>query len=624
MVSPVHNSNSGFFSSFNARHLGAEDVARSFVPNTKFRQLAALQNSLLVGPRGSGKTHLLKMLQPKALNAWEHPDADEVRRSVAYWGVFVPADEAWRQQVESRVEGLASDLQSRFRAAMFTAHVQRSVVDCFLQLTHDRPSQDRGYASVSLPAIKEVELCHVIAQSWMVQPRVHSLLGVRQALIDRCADLYEASDSQEAVRALLERCQTQAVQSALRGTNAFDSVVGRFGGRWCLLFDEIEIAPAEVQDLLFRALRSSDQSLLFKIALSPSTQAASVFREAVGPSAGNDFDEISLYSDAREAAAFCESLWENLAKGTTSEHLPPGVVLGHSTFSESEGAAPYAKGGRWQTSSSSLAKKDPSYRRFLQHYSIDPDNLASAPPKLRDAVVRKIAPIVGFRDFMFRLDEKRGTLRSHGKRKPSDLYSGWEALCLVSEGNPRWFTGMAKALLLGRAATVSRREISREAQFTVLAAASRKFLDYVSTIPTKHTIADDDAENGLKSLLAELTRRFREQLLSEDFSLDPVLSFEVDERVTPAVRDAVFDGLYSGAFVPVGDVDRQFAFSSDLAGQRLRVTYLVAPLELLPLRTGKARALSTLLLRNRSRTSKRQRGVTINTLPTQQEKLFNE
>jgi hypothetical protein len=66
---------SGFFSSFNARHLDAEQIAKTFVPSLRFTQLLALQNSLLVGARGSGKTHMLKMLQPKALNAWSHEDS---------------------------------------------------------------------------------------------------------------------------------------------------------------------------------------------------------------------------------------------------------------------------------------------------------------------------------------------------------------------------------------------------------------------------------------------------------------------------------------------------------------------------------------------------------------------
>ena len=83
------NNNIGFYSSYNARHLDAEEVARAFVPSAKFRQLIGLQHSLLVGARGSGKTHLLKMLQPKALNAWDHPDADELRKRIGYWGIFV-------------------------------------------------------------------------------------------------------------------------------------------------------------------------------------------------------------------------------------------------------------------------------------------------------------------------------------------------------------------------------------------------------------------------------------------------------------------------------------------------------------------------------------------------------
>ena len=53
---------SSIFGAFNARWLTPEDVARSFVPTTHFKALAKFQHSLLMGPRGCGKTTLLKML----------------------------------------------------------------------------------------------------------------------------------------------------------------------------------------------------------------------------------------------------------------------------------------------------------------------------------------------------------------------------------------------------------------------------------------------------------------------------------------------------------------------------------------------------------------------------------
>ena len=585
----------GFFSGFNARHLDAEQVARAFVPGPKFLQLLGLQHSLVVGARGSGKTHMLKMLQPKALNAWQHEDAEAIRSRINYWGVFVPADEAWRQQIDLSALAIAGSMQARFRSAVFSTHVQRSVMDCLLQLTHDRPSVDAGYARADLLAKQEAELCRTLAASWTLSPRVHSLIGVRQALVDRAADLYEIAERPEQVEDYLASCQLQPVQAALRAVHAFDAAIKRFEGRWCLMFDELEIAPAEIQTVLFRSLRSTDQKLLFKLALSPSTQAASVFRETTGPSAGNDYDEISLYSDPKEAAAFCETLWQSLAKGTSAEGLPPTIVLGHSTFHATEASNPYAKRGRWQQASSSLARKDPSYVAFLKHYQLDPDALDEASADQKNSIVRKIGPIVGFRDFVRRCEGSAGAriaLRQD-KTKPAPLYSGWEALCLVSEGNPRWFTGIAKSLLIRREATG--RELTKASQYTAIVSASRKFRDYIATIPSTSRGPARSKEGGLKSLVDLLVETFRTDVVVADFVLEPVLSFQLDDEMSEDLRQAIFDGLYAGAFIPLGDVDKQFVFSADLIGQRLRVTYLLAPLEMLPLRSGKSRALRRLV-----------------------------
>lgn len=618
----------GFFSGFNARHLDAEQVARSFVPNKKFMQLLAVQNSLLVGPRGSGKTHMLKMLQPKALNAWTHIDADGVRSSISYWGIFVPADEAWRQQIEFAGEILNRETQSQFRLAVFTTHVQRSFIDCCLQLTHDRPEADQAYAYAPIAVATEAELCRDIAKSWQLTPRIHSLLGLRQALVDRAADLYECVDFPERLSPLLTLCQTQCVQAVLRAANAFDAAVGRYDGRWCLMFDELEIAPPEVQSLLFRSLRSTDQKLIFKLALSPSTEAASVFQQGSGPTSGNDFEEISLYSDFKESSIFCSALWEQLAVGTPAEHLTPVSILRHSPFHEPDSTKPYGPRGKWQEASKRLAAKDNSYVHFLNKYELDPWRLNAASPELKNSVVRKIGPLVGFREFMLKpVGSGDGTHRTTkiraDKSRPSQLYNGWEVLCLVTEGNPRWFTGIVKNLLLQRQSTASGKELSPESQYKVLLEASRKFMDYVATIPSTAHI-DGSSEGGLKALMSKLVQAFREEVLIKPFSLDPVLSFQVDDSISTDTQQAIFDGLYAGAFIPVSEVDRQFAFSRKLAGQRLRLTYLISPSEFLPLRTGKDRKLSTLLGRSEPKIGMRQARRIRPTSSSGQASLFNE
>ncbi|MDB5813819.1 MAG: hypothetical protein JWN23_936 [Rhodocyclales bacterium] len=617
----------GFFSSFNARHLDAAQVARSFVPSAKFTALLGIQHALLVGARGSGKTHMLKMLQPKALNIWNHDDADGIRKRINYWGVFVPADEAWRQQIKLAADQLPSDLQSKFSLAVFSTHVQRALIDCFLQLVYDRPADDRGYARVLLSAQQESELCATLATSWKLTPTIFSLISIRQALVDRAADLYEAAESVERAIAMLEICQTQAVQAVLRGVNAFDGHIKRFEGRWCLMFDELELAPVEIQDLLFRSLRSSDPKLLFKLALSPSTQAAEVFHHVLGPTLGNDFDEISLYSEPKEAAYFCEQLWRRLTEGIPSAQVPTSV-LGSSTFHAQDAKGPYSQRGKWQQASSRLAAKDPSYRRLLARYSIDPDFLDAATPQQKDAVVRKIGPIVGFREFFFKQNAGGSRSFRNDKSKPSTLYSGWEVLCLVSEGNPRWFTGIVKQLLITRDKTVSRRDLSTSEQYDALIAASRKFMDYIATIPSPEIPEIPSREGGLKSLVDFLVTTFRDEVLYRDFVIDPVLTFSVDESISNDLRQAIFDGLYAGAFIPVDDESRRFAFSQNLNGQRLRTTYLIAPKELLPLRSGKSRSISTLLGKaSQNSTLSRRKNLTVkepNSILDPQTKLFNE
>jgi len=58
------------YDTFNAKYLSYQEVADSFISNTEFYQLQANASILLMGPRGCGKTTLLKMLTPAGLHYW--------------------------------------------------------------------------------------------------------------------------------------------------------------------------------------------------------------------------------------------------------------------------------------------------------------------------------------------------------------------------------------------------------------------------------------------------------------------------------------------------------------------------------------------------------------------------
>lgn len=588
-----------FFSTFNARHLDAEQVAETFVPSSKFRQMASPQHALLVGPRGSGKTHLLKMLQPKALASWDHPESDATRENLGFVGVFIPADEAWKQQIHCVAAEIEASLSLRFTETVFVAHFQRALVSTFLQLVHDRPQRDNGFQQKDISRGNEVELCRSLAHSWHLTPRVLSLLGIRQSLVDRMAALQEAAQhNHNQLTALLEISQSNLVACATQGIEAFNGISGQYQGRWGLLFDELEIAPDSVQRMLFSCLRSTDQRIIFKLAISPSASAANIFRSVFGPSAGNDFEEISLYADARDSQLFCESLWACLAskRGTTGNIPMPEAVLGHSVFHAPDQRTTYRNKGPWQSAFLELSKKDPTFLNLLNRKGVDPTQLDKAAPKTRSAVIRKIAPLVGFRNLLIDQGPSRSGDRStlkKGKLSPARIYSGWEALCLISEANPRWFTGIARQLLIDRSRGVSGIDITVEQQFKVIESASQKFQDYISTIPNKGL----STSGSLSYLVNKLAAAFKRSVLEAPFVLDPVLSFEVPTECDAETQQAIIDGLYSGAFVPVGGVEGRSIFSQVL-GSRLRLTFLLAPLALLPLRSGKSRSLFNLISDN--------------------------
>src|SRR4051794_12830019 len=110
-VSPAHAptasvSGATFLDAFNARYLDPSEVAETFIPLEHFNDVIARSNTLIVGPRGTGKTTLLKMLHPAAMATWDHDQADAAARRVDYCGVYVPTDVLWSEQLR----GINKDL----------------------------------------------------------------------------------------------------------------------------------------------------------------------------------------------------------------------------------------------------------------------------------------------------------------------------------------------------------------------------------------------------------------------------------------------------------------------------------------------------------------------------------
>ena len=598
--------NSPFFGSYNARHINPEEVAHQFVPSTKFWELTALRNSLLIVPRGSGKTHLLKMLQPKALAAWDGDEAERARRDINYWGVFTPADINWKIQVERKAEFLGAQGAEQFSNAVFLSHFREAFVTCLLQLTRDRPRIDRGGASTrfELPKTTEISLCVSLAKSWKLNLGVPSLDGLKVALVDELTQLGRA-ESYSSFSPYMHRLVGMNLMSVARELSEnFISATGIYDARWALCFDELEIAPSSIQNDLFQYLRSTDQRFVFKLAISPSNDASGILNTVGAASANNDYDPIPLwFVDQKEREVFCARLWGKLSAGSPAEHLAPHVLLQRSRFQyanvdSNHGRRRYHSEDSWKADFLELERKDPSFADYLRKNGIRSEALDATPRAKMNSVVRKIAPLAGFRNAYFadiHGDYAGHPIRKTLKRPPSDVFSGWEAVCTATEGNPRWFSGIASRLILRWRQSPSGKGLTREQQVQEIEISAKKFLAWINAIPVERE-GDVNSHLSLYALISALAKHFEQSALGRAFSADPVLAFTVDENTPESVRRLVIAALNIGAVVISDDEDVNFTVASPV-GRTFRLVHLLAPLFSLPMRKGKSRSLSSILSR---------------------------
>lgn len=586
---------------FNAKYLGPAEVAHGFVYSTHFEQLAGDYHAVLIGPRGSGKTTLLKMLQPSALGAWDSPKANAFREGVKYSGVFIASDISWSKQLNSLGYGKLSEPNHRILVlACFTTHVIHAVLETMAA----RANSKDGYRGVSLEGDQEALLARELATALKVKPEIPSLLAVRQALRNRLSDIRILANSCSLISheqcserlAGLEYLHLDFLDICSNICTSFNEAVGEAGATWSLLFDELETAPDWIVDQLFSALRTSDPRLYLKLAISPvSATAYKALFKHDGASLGNDYQQIRLwYSDRSDSKAFCRALWSSLTKKHGLE-VTAEDALGHSVFEpkENRGArkrSPYSPGEHWHKLFTSLEHKDRSFSSFLKEKGIDLSTPEDSWASKKDSVLRKAAPVAALRNF-FLHESRKGEVDAR-KRKTLDLYAGAESIFAITEGNPRWFIGLASPLVNYLVRTGERRVPSSEQAKEIEAAADR-LVALLKTIPVERSEVPGD-EVPLDALLDEIGIRLHEELVEKKFSIDPAQSFIVDENISVRTQALLASAVNRGAVMLVDDSSSK-AIVGDMLNSKLRLSFLLAAKNGLLLRRGKTVRLSSLI-----------------------------
>jgi hypothetical protein len=586
------------FDSFNARALEPNQVARTFVPSDAYERLAKRCNTVIVGPRGSGKTTLLKMLQQPALEAWDDTQAEQYCRRIDFTGTFVSTDVSWSEQLDALGdESIDTKTHRLLSVSAFTTHTLHSLVEAMLdRLEPTTEDVLRQFRRVSFPLKEQAELARVLRTAWHVGSAIPSLLSVKHALTARLAQIKEIA-SQEAVWGPEGRQERLAsipflhihfIQAAALAVEKFNDIAKEKGGKWALMFDELELAPPWIREYLLRSLRGSSRHFLFKLAMSPSAPDVHTFEGALSAAPGHDFEQIALwYAERNDGYAFCERLWYSMLSDRGLEAMEPREVLGRSEFET--GADEWSEAGTAYTPGSRLGKRfirfsevDSSFRAYLERRNIDPYRLEYVEGGQRAADVRKVAPLLAVREF-YRSESKRRP------RKSAVLYAGADSIFAISEGNPRWFIALVGRLL--DAFRRDERKIPPSVQARELRNATERFAAMLRTIPAP-TIGQ--SSRGLLSIVKEVGEFFHQAVVDAEFNPDPPGTFTVDSKISDEVVSSLERALNAGAVVYVPDDVSQIVLRS-LRGKRFRLSYLLAPLYGFPLRLGRPVALGGVL-----------------------------
>ena len=581
------------FESFNARSLAPEQVAETFIPPTQFSDLATRSHCTVVGPRGSGKTSMLKMLQPSALESWRSAEADIYRSRIDYTGVFIPTDISWSKQTLAIVEGLQPNIATVIRGAAFTTHVLHELLDVIEWRSQPAPQNSVAFRRVVLPGVKEKMIVRELAKAWMLQPATETFLGLKHSLSGRLVQIWSFAQRLtllgSAAQEIPDWLTLDFLSCTRQAVELFDDSVGQKNARWALLFDELELAPDWLMKGLLTALRSTDQKLLFKLSVSPFNERHEAIRNAVQAMPDQDYKEIRLWhANKEEGYDFSRKLFLSICQGYGFYGNLDDVFS--KSFFEAETTSAYRKGSRNYRVLARGLRQDPSFANFWSRTGLRLDDIAGLPEEERAAKVRKIYPLVLVRSF-FRVavGSRMAEQQLRRSRKTLELYSGSTSLLTIAEANPRWIIGLSRLLLSEATST----PINRGKQAEQLEATIHKFRATLKTITLGQSSAGLRAKT-LLGLIDEIGQYFQKSVLLDDFHPQPTLTFTVDSHASTELVNAIGRAVNAGALMYVPDKS-SLGIMNDVRGKRFRISYLLAPYYRLPLRLGASVSLSHIL-----------------------------
>ena len=227
---------------------------------------------------------------------------------------------------------------------------------------------------------------------------------------------------------------------------------------------------------------------------------------------------------------------------------------------------------------------DPSFQQYAEARAINVKNLTEGTENERAALVRKILwPVMIREEFLFHQESPRSGPASRRRLKTvspvSDIYTGAASLFALCEGNPRQLIGLMEPMLQAYKKSMMSNKITPVQRSLQKKMVERMIAAYFALIATVPTPAGTPGIGSLVDIISRVGSYFKGTVLGRDFNPDPVLSFEVDEGLSPHIKELVGKGINIGAFI-IDDVSKSGGSPyqlGDIVGVKARLSNIFAP-----------------------------------------------
>jgi len=611
------------FDSNNARYLRIDEVAGSFIPNKDFIKLCQNTHSILMGPRGCGKTTLFKMLTPKAQSLWNDKNKDGFKGIVNFWGIYIPADKQWDRQLKNFQDKFKDEtFQKIITKCIITTNVLYAIIETFNDLI------EINVLDAKQKLEYQTKLSYELFEVWNIKGEdlTPSFYDIKKSLKNRIRDINSIINKVESEVILINSINWDEFyfyNYINLSSDAFEtfeeilrdeSFVSDFGCKWALCFDELEIVPSWVtNEILEFYLRSTKQNILFKLATAPLINWQNEYKfDQFTTNAQNQQDFAIIRSWVYDSQSkndwqdFCEQFILSKFNITKEKKDALQRVFGirnlNNALRESEKEISklikvdeqydFQRGSLMYFITKKLAQQDRSFHSFLLIKGIDPIDPAPNNSSEIDSIFRKIKPVIVFRYYFIKRNKSRS-------RRAISLYHGYPFVTELSDGNPRVLINLLSQFTDKMYQNLeSLTQIPLSTQGKIIYDFSTDYFMQITNHPDASRYIWINGKRSLvtlRNLLEGIGRWFFNRLIREPFKMDSVNCFTVDKNVESEIISLIKLAVDLGAIQFLVDKENIILSEKDILNSKFRFSYMLNPFFKLPKRSDNTIPLSWIL-----------------------------